>query len=247
MSLISRPQFFPLCHMVFHISEVPLFIRFVLILVATGVIDCRNVEVLTESEYRLGYYNKPRGSQTWACIRIIQRLVKPLCWAPLLECLIQKIWHGAANLHFQQVPRWHWCFWPRTNTWTATDLGIFSRGSWRDRSKPSLYFCICLWSGPSNWPLHKFFTGLLPHLLALLLLRSLQDGACTMNPMGLLPCHKLYIYPSDDISPSWSDSSLMAMILNHSLSLQVLRNIKDLRQIWGTHVLAKGPTLLISP
>ena len=50
-----------------------------------------------------------------------------------------------------------------------------------------------------------------------------------MNAMGLLPCHKLYIYPSDDISPSWSDSSLMAMIVNCSLSLQVLRNIKDFK------------------
>lgn len=215
--------------MVFQISAVPLFIRFVLKLVATRVIDCRNVEVLTESEYRLGYYNKPRGSQTWACIRIVQRLVKPHCWAPPLECLIQKIWRGATNLHFQQVPRWRWCFWPRTHTWTTTDPGIFSWSSWRDRSKPSLYFCICLWSGPSNWPLHKFFTWLLSHLLALLLLRSLQEGACTVNAMGLLPCHKLYIYPSDDISPSWSDSSLMAMIVNCSLSLQVLRNIKHFK------------------
>lgn len=31
-----------------------------------------------------------------------------------------------------------------------------------------------------------------------------------MNAMGLLPCHILYIYPSDDISPLWSDSNLMA-------------------------------------
>ena len=68
--------------------------------------------------------------------------------------------------------------------------------------------------------------------LAPLLLRSLQEGACTMNAMGLLPCHKLYIYPSDDISPLWSDSSLMAMVVNGSLSPQVLRNIEDFtRQI----------------
>ena len=142
---------------------------------------------------------------------------------------------------------WCLCFWHRAHTWTTSDLGIFSWSSQRGRSKPSLYFCVCLWSGPSTWPLHKFITGLLPHL-APLLLRSLQEGACTMNAMGLLPCHKLYIYPSDDISPLWSDSSLMAMVVNGSLSPQVLRNIEDFtRQIWGTQVLAKEAAFLISP
>lgn len=86
--------------MAFQISEVPLFIRLVLKLVVTGVIDCRNVEVLTESEYRLGYYINQVALKL-ACIRIVQRLVKPHCWAPPLECLIEKIWGRAENLHVQ--------------------------------------------------------------------------------------------------------------------------------------------------
>lgn len=71
---------------------------------------------------------KINGSQSIACkyLNHLENLEKHNCQVPLSEILIQEVWTGTKNMHFEQVPRCCGCCWLRGHTLRTTGINGFA-------------------------------------------------------------------------------------------------------------------------